>query len=275
MTALLAAVAAATGVLALAELVGARSGRGRRSTRRRPTQALLDLILAMGGPAARRARPGEPAGSRLEAAGLDLTAADLVAMRTGGAGAAVLLATPVCLGLPPRGAILVAAAAAAAAVLAPDVWIGRRTRRRARTMAGELADLLDLLRVAMDAGFTVRRALTEVGRRHRGLLAAEFARAAADLELGRPLAPTLAALRARVPLPAAAPLAAALERAGRHGTSAAPALRSLAQDARADATRAVAEHAARAAPKVQLVVALLLVPAAMLLVAAAMLPALK
>ena len=49
-----------------------------------------------------------------------------------------------------------------------------------------------------------------------------------------------------------------------------PALCALAEDARAVRARGLRERAARAAPKIQLVVALLLVPAAMLLVGAAM-----
>jgi tight adherence protein C len=51
-------------------------------------------------------------------------------------------------------------------------------------------------------------------------------------------------------------------------------LAARAAEARAREARLAAEHAARAGPKIQLVVALLLVPSAMLLVAAALVPAL-
>ena len=67
---------------------------------------------------------------------------------------------------------------------------------------------------------------------------------------------------------------AALGRADRHGAPLGPALAALAADARADRSRTVREQASRAAPKIQLVVALLLVPAVMLLVGAAMAAAL-
>jgi acyl-CoA reductase-like NAD-dependent aldehyde dehydrogenase len=53
-----------------------------------------------------------------------------------------------------------------------------------------------------------------------------------------------------------------------------PALAALALEARADRARLAREAAARAAPKVQLVVAALLVPGAMLLIASALLGAL-
>jgi tight adherence protein C len=51
----------------------------------------------------------------------------------------------------------------------------------------------------------------------------------------------------------------------------APALAALAVEARAEQARRVRDGAARAAPKIQLVVALVLVPAVMLLVAAVLL----
>jgi len=50
----------------------------------------------------------------------------------------------------------------------------------------------------------------------------------------------------------------------------ADALAALADEARAERARQVRDRAARAAPKIQLVVALLLVPAVLLLVAAAL-----
>ena len=61
---------------------------------------------------------------------------------------------------------------------------------------------------------------------------------------------------------------AAIGRSERHGAPLAPALHALAADARAQRAQRVRERAARAAPKIQLVVALLLVPAVMLLVGA-------
>ena len=63
-----------------------------------------------------------------------------------------------------------------------------------------------------------------------------------------------------------------LRRADRLGAPPARALAALAEEARARQTRRAAERAARAAPKIQLVVALLLVPSVLLLVAAALVP---
>ena len=64
-------------------------------------------------------------------------------------------------------------------------------------------------------------------------------------------------------------LAAALERARRHGSPLSRTLHEQASSLRADQRREVTERAARAAPKMQLAVALLLVPSVLLIVAAA------
>jgi tight adherence protein C len=212
--------------------------------------------------------------ARVEGSGVPVTIAEVMAVKTGAALAGALAALPAAAAAPGRLGVAVPAAAAGAAFIAPDFWLARRVRARAAAMAADLPDVLDLVRVALDAGLPVRRALAEVGRRHRGALAAELRRTADELTLGVPRDAALARLRRRAPHPGAAALAAALERAERHGTPPSPALSALARDARADATRAVAEHAARAAPRVQLVVALLLVPSVLLLVAAALVPSL-
>jgi tight adherence protein C len=84
----------------------------------------------------------------------------------------------------------------------------------------------------------------------------------------------IADLERRCPAAGIAALCAALRRADRHGAPLAPTLAALAEQARARAAQRTLEGAARAAPQIQLVVALLLVPAVLLLVAAALLPAL-
>ena len=87
-------------------------------------------------------------------------------------------------------------------------------------------------------------------------------------------AAVLEELERRCPARGIPPLTAALRRADRHGAPLAPTLAAQAAEARARRAQAATEAAARAAPQIQLVVALLLVPAVMLLVAAALLPAL-
>ena len=92
-----------------------------------------------------------------------------------------------------------------------------------------------------------------------------------QVTLGVPLERALASMAERAPLPEVQALTAALERARRHGAPLADTLAAQARDARFALARHAREEAARAGPKIQLVVALLLVPSVLLLVAAALL----
>jgi tight adherence protein C len=91
-----------------------------------------------------------------------------------------------------------------------------------------------------------------------------------EVALGVPLQAALDDLAERTPLPEVGALIAALDRARRHGAPLAEALAAQARDARFALARSAREEAARAGPKIQLVVALLLVPSVLLLVAAAL-----
>jgi tight adherence protein C len=91
-----------------------------------------------------------------------------------------------------------------------------------------------------------------------------------QIELGVPGEEALDGLGRRLPVEGVAALTSALRRSATHGAPLQPALAALALQARAERTRAVKDRAARAAPQIQLVVALLLVPAVLLLVAAAL-----
>ena len=80
----------------------------------------------------------------------------------------------------------------------------------------------------------------------------------------------LRSLRARVPGSELATLVASIERSRRFGSPLAEQLRRQASALRRDGRRTVEERAARAAPKIQLVVALVLVPSVLLMIAAAL-----
>jgi len=262
-------VATALALVALAQLAPRRPG-GRR--RGRASAAALRLLALIG------ARVGAPAASRafdalLVAAGrpLGLRTADVMAAKGGAAMIGLLLALPLGSVLPGRLGLLAPFALPLGAFLAPDLWLRRRVRARGAAMALELPDLLDLLRVALGAGLSLDRALAEVARRDRGVLAREWRTAAVEVELGVPREQALAGLAARCPCQGIVPLVRALQRGARHGTPLAEALAAQAAEARAAHARRLAERAAKAAPQIQLVVALLLVPSVLLLVAAALL----
>jgi tight adherence protein C len=270
--AVIAAACAAAGVVELAATgmrrgpSGGRGGRERGPSARAHLRPLLARLgRRMGVPAA----PDDLA-RRLAAAGAppSVAVAEVMALKGGAALAAFVAALPALALLPGRLGPAALVAVPAGAFLAPDAWLARAIRRRRAAMAAELPEVLDLLHVAVSAGLPPLRALGEVGRRRTGPLASELAVAAAHAALGVPRARVLERLARRCPVDGVTALVAAIGRSERHGAPLAPALRALAADARAERAQRIRERAARAAPKIQLVVALLLVPAVMLLVGA-------
>ena len=249
-------------------------------TRRGFGSRLLALLAALGD----RLRPGSGARipldleGRMAAAGLTgragtLTSRDLMAAKL--AAAAVLGTVGVLLGavLPGRLGILVAVAAPVAGFLAPDLWLRRRAVERFREVRRQLPATLDLLRVTVDAGLSLPDALGAVGARTGGPLGVEWRLLAREVALGVPLPHALTSMTERLPMPEVASLAGALERASRHGSPLVETLAAQSRDARLGRRRRIAEEAARAGPKIQLVVALLLVPSVLLLIAAALVAA--
>jgi tight adherence protein C len=270
----LAGVLLAAGLTDLAAVVVARRVAGpTRTTSSMPGGPYAGRSVALLAHLGRRlgvpTPPGD-LGARLAAAGLgsSVRTVDAMAVKAGAAAATALAAAPLLATLPLRLAFVALPAVAAAGFLVPDLWLTRRGRRRAACAGAELADVLDLLRVAIAAGLPIGRALSEVGRRRDGLVAAELRAVAERLALGVPRAEALAGLQRSLPLPTIAVLTAAITRADRHGAPLAPALALLAREVRAQRARALHEQAARAAPRIQLAVALLLVPAVLLVVAA-------
>jgi tight adherence protein C len=265
--ALLTFLAAVLAVSGLADLLEGlqRPGRGAR---------LLHLLARLG--ARGRAPAPRDLEARIAAAGRPggLGARELMAAKLAAAIGGALAAASMSAAAPGRLGIALVAAGPVAGFLAPDLWLARRAADRARRVRAELPALLDLLRVSVEAGSSLGAALRDVGARTRGPLAAEWRSLAREVALGVPLEAALRGTVERLPLPEVRTLAAALERARRHGVPLGETLASQARDARFALARQAREEAARAGPKIQLVVALLLVPSVLLLVAAALLAAL-
>ncbi|MGH2990381.1 MAG: type II secretion system F family protein [Solirubrobacterales bacterium] len=183
-----------------------------------------------------------------------------------GAGFATLAAPAA----PGRLSLLVAIALPAAGFVVPDALLEREARRRRRRLVLALPDALDLLAVGAEAGRGPGAVLSEIAEGTTGPLARELAVAAAEIECGSSQLAALGGLRERVPGGEVASLAAALERSSRYGSPLADQLRDQATALRRDHRRRIEEQAARAAPKIQLVVALVLVPSVLLMIAAAL-----
>ncbi len=210
--------------------------------------ALVDAAGAPGGYSAK-----ELMGAKLVAATCGLLLALVAAaISAGGQTALLVVAMPV------------------AFFLFPDLLLRRRAAQRRRLLEAELPIVSDRILLAIRAGLPLGRALAGAAEHGRGLLALELGRADAVIGLGASRADALAQLQRRCPLPEVVALVAAIRRADRYGAALEPLVAALAAGARADHQRRITERAQSAAPKIQLIVALLLVPAAICCVAAAM-----
>ncbi len=193
-----------------------------------------------------------------------------LALKLACAAVAAVAALVVAPAAPGRSALLVAVGLPAAGFVLPDALREREARRRHRRLIASLPDALDLLAIGSAAGRSPAAGFAEIARAGNGPLAEELRVTMAELGCGQPLAEALTALRRRVPGGEVASLCASIERSRRLGSPLADQLRRQAASLRRDQRRAVEEHAARAAPKIQLVVALILVPSVLLMIAAAL-----
>jgi tight adherence protein C len=185
-----------------------------------------------------------------------------------GAGGGMVLGLVAAPAAPGRLSILVLIGLPLAGFVVPDALRERRARRRHRRLVAALPDALDLLAVSAGSGRGPAAGIEQLARAGEGPLAEELRLTVAELSCGVPLGAALASLRARVPGGEIATLVAAIERSRRFGSPPADQLRRQASALRRDSRRAVEERAARAAPKIQLLVALVLVPSVLLMIAA-------
>lgn len=183
------------------------------------------------------------------------------------AGLALALIAPTA---PSRLLPFLAAGILAGGFLAPDALRERALRRRRALIVAALPDALDLLAVGAAAGRAPTSLLAEIAAQGSGPLASELAVTLAEVETGAPVGAALAHLRDRTQTPELGALGAALERSRRYGSPLADQLHELAGALRREERRRIADRAARAAPKIQLVIALVLVPSALLTITAAL-----
>ena len=262
-------VAAAAVLLAFAaawELAGAADGRLGPGLRRLALRVSAGRADSLGEVAARLGLP-----RRLERAGIAgrVEPRVVVAAKLVGGGLGGLVAIAAAPAVSPRLGIVVAAVLVVAGFLAPDALLERAARRRRARVVAALPDALDMLAVGAASGRDPATGLAEIAAGAGGPLAAELARAVAEVECGRPLRDAIATLRDRVPGGEVGALAAAIERSRTYGSPLAEQLHLQATSLRRDARRRIEDGAARAAPKIQLVVALVLVPSVLLTIVAA------
>lgn len=194
----------------------------------------------------------------------------VVAAKLAGAMAGAMAGAVAAPAAPGRLSFVVALGMPAAGFVGPDAWLERRARARLGSLRGALPDALELLSVSAAAGRSPVAGMAEIAR-GEGPLARELAVLAAESSCGAPQRDALAGLRDRVPVGEVAGMCGLIERSTRFGSPLADQLREQAGALRAAQRTRIEEHAARAAPKIQLAVALLLVPSVLLMIAAGLL----
>jgi tight adherence protein C len=192
----------------------------------------------------------------------------VLAAKLAGAAWGAVIAAPAASVAPGRLGIVVALGLPAAGFICPDALLERSARRRRERLVAELPDALDLLAVGAATGRSPATGFAELSASGEGPLARELGMAAAEMACGVAQSEAIERLRDRVPGSELAGVAAAIERSRRYGSPLADQLRRQAGSIRRDQRRAVEERAARAAPKIQLVVALVLVPSVLLMIVA-------
>ncbi len=215
----------------------------------------MDRVKSPESLAHRIAAAGTPGGLRIR---------DWTALKCAGAAVSLLAAVLTAGAFPGRLGFAVLLAAPAAGYVLPDYWLGRAARLRADAALRELPSMLDLLRVTVEAGRAPVSAMGMVGMRFDGPLAAEWRAAAARVALGVPREAALEQVGRRVPVAAVRAFVETLAHSSRAGLSLGDALAAQAAAARHARRHRIREQAARAGPKMQLVVALVLVPSVML-----------
>lgn len=198
-----------------------------------------------------------------------LAGADAAALRAGAAIAFAALAVAVAVLLGGATGVVVAVVLAAFGCAYPDLWLRAAAKRRAERIERRVPELVELVASMVVAGVGVDASLRGAGEAVGGELGAELERMHANLALGRPRVDELRDLADRTGAPSLGQLALSLRLSDRLGVPLAEALRRQADRARVRRARDVQERAAKAGPRVLVVVVFVLVPAALLPLAAA------
>jgi tight adherence protein C len=257
------AIALALAAGAVREVLAMRgaggAGPGVKAANAESPPALSRLAARLGIPArvaragvAERVPPAAIVAGKLAGAGWGLVLGSVIAPATG------RLAPLIALGLP------------AAGFVAPDAFLERAARRRRGRALAALPDALDLLAVGVASGRSPNRVLADIADAAGGPLAAELGVVVAEIECGASQAEAIEALRGRIGGAELGSLAGAIERSRRFGSPLAEQLHDLAAGLRREGRMRIEERASRAAPKIQLVIALVLVPSVLLLLVAAL-----
>ena len=180
----------------------------------------------------------------------------------------VLLGGPFALLLAGGGSPAAVVLAASIGWFFPDIWVARAGRVRQERIERELPDFLDILSVTVRAGLGYRLSLARVAESLGGPVGEEMLLALRQMELGASRRAAFEALRDRNASEQLSSFVAAQLQAEELGVPLSEALNDIAADLRRAAHQDARRRAARAAPRVSLVVTSLIVPGTMILIIA-------
>jgi tight adherence protein C len=206
---------------------------------------------------------------RLDAAGRPggLGVAEVAGTRVLAAVAGAMLAVAMAgLGAGPRAVAVWMLAGAVGGPLLIEGRLARLARLRAAAIDEAMPDFADLVSVCVEAGMGIDEALDRVGGRADGPLAVELARYGAERRLGATSERALGSLGDRAGSDALAAFCGALCQSATLGVPIAETLRAQAVDQRLRRRQRAQDRAHRAAPKLQLVIAFLILPGVLVLV---------
>lgn len=153
----------------------------------------------------------------------------------------------------------------------PMVWLYSQAQTRQRQIERDLPDFLDLLAVTVSAGLSFRQALDRVGETLQGPLAEEVRWTLRRMDVGVGRRHAFLELRERNPRSDTMGLfVAAILQAEELGAPLADTLNQLARDMRREFSQTVRRRAARAAPRVSLIITMVILPGVVLLIVVAL-----
>jgi tight adherence protein C len=148
----------------------------------------------------------------------------------------------------------------------PDVWLSREGRLRQERIERDLPDFMDILAVTVRAGLGYRAALLRVAESLTGPVSEEMLTSLRQMELGATRRDAFLAMSARNSSEALSSMVAAQLQAEELGVPLSEAHNEIAEDMRRAAHQDARRRAARAAPRISLIVTTLIVPGAMILI---------
>ena len=151
------------------------------------------------------------------------------------------------------------------------LWLMSAGRRRQEQIDMELPDFLDVLGVTVTAGLGFRQAVERVCEFHTGPLAEEMRTVLQEMSVGISRRQAFIAMRDRTRSDGVAAFVTALLQAEELGVPLSSALDAIASDVRKEHAQRVRQAAAKAAPKVSLVVTMTIVPGTLILIGSSIL----